>query len=176
MTDHNGPGPAEPKPGDEQQSAGRRVDRRQLRRWVPLTAGVTSLFIGLGYIVEGVLPGLTERRLKGLSYLGSLTRTADIIIGLLLLLVSHGLRRRKRRAWEAVLALLAAGLLVHLVSGLIAFARDGVQPPLRPVSTTVSVLLIVALIWFRREFYAVGDPQPAGGRSGCCVTSWWPTC
>ncbi len=159
MTDHNGPGPAAPKAGDERPSAGRAVDRRQLRRWVPLSAGVTSLLIGIGYIVVGVNPGLTERRLRGLSYLGSVTRTADVIIGLLLLMVSHGLRRRKRRAWEAVLALLGAGVLVHVVTGLVAFERDGAKPPLRPVSTAISVLLIVALIWFRREFYAVGDPR-----------------
>ncbi len=159
MTDHNGPGPAEPRTGDDEQPAGRAVDRRQLRRWVPLTAGVMSLLIGIGYIVVGVNPSLTERRLRGLSYLGSVTRTADIIIGLLLLMVSHGLRRRKRRAWQAVVALLGAGLLVHLVTGLIAFDRDGAAPPLRPFSTAISVLLIGALIWFRREFYAVGDPR-----------------
>ncbi|MGO8956073.1 MAG: phosphatidylglycerol lysyltransferase domain-containing protein [Streptosporangiaceae bacterium] len=160
MTDHNGLGPAAPRTGDdEQQHATRAVDRRQLRRWVPLTAGVTSLFVGLGYIVEGVLPGLTARRLKGLSYLGSLTRTADIIIGLLLLMVSHGLRRRKHRAWEAVLALLGAGLLVHVVLGFLAYSLDpnGARPAFRPVSTTVSAILIVALIFYRREFYAVGD-------------------
>ncbi len=162
MTDHNGPGPAEPRTGEaERQSAGRAVDRRQLRRWVPLTAGVTSLFVGLGYIVVGINPGLTERRLKGLSYLGSLTRTADIIIGLLLLMVSHGLRRRKRRAWEAVLALLGTGVLVHVAVGFIAYIvdPDGARPAFRPVSTAISVLLISLLIWFRREFYAVGDPR-----------------
>ena len=162
MTEHNGPGPAEPRTGDgAQQPAGRAVDRRQLRRWVPLTAGVTSLIVGLGYIAVGVNPGLSERRLKGLSYLGSLTRTADIIIGLLLLMVSHGLRRRKRRAWEAVLALLGAGLVVHVVLGLVVYNADpdGVRPAFRPVSTAISALLIIALIWFRREFYAVGDPR-----------------
>jgi lysyl-tRNA synthetase, class II len=162
MTDHNGPDPAEPRTGDdERHSGGRPLDRRQLRRWVPLSAGVTSFVVGVGYIAVGVNPGLTERRLKGLSYLGSLTRTADIIIGLLLLMVSHGLRRRKRRAWEAVLALLGAGLLVHVVIGLVVYNSDpdGARPGFRPVSTAISALLIVALIWFRREFYAVGDPR-----------------
>src|SRR5258708_4792070 len=162
MTDHSGPGPAEPRTGDDaRHSGGRALDRRQLRRWVPLSAGVTSFVVGVGYIAVGVNPGLTERRLKGLSYLGSLTRTADIIIGLLLLMVSHGLRRRKRRAWEAVLALLGAGLLVHVVIGLVVYNSDpdGARPAFRPVSTAISALLIVALIWFRREFYAVGDPR-----------------
>src|SRR5258708_12034913 len=130
MTDHNGPDPAEPRTGDDEQQSGRRaLDRRQLRRWVPLTAGVTSFLVGVGYIAVGVNPGLTERRLKGLSYLGSLTRTADIIIGLLLLMVSHGLRRRKRRAWEAVLALLGPGLLAHSVIALVAYNSDPHAPP-----------------------------------------------
>jgi lysyl-tRNA synthetase, class II len=118
-----------------------------------------SLVIGLGYIVEGVAPGLTERRLHGLSYLGSVTRTADIIIGLLLLMVSHGLRRRKRRAWEAVLLLLVAGLAVHPgIAIVVHFADpDANRPSTRPISAAVSIILIAALLAFRREFYAVGD-------------------
>ena len=163
MTDHSGTAPAEHRTGHGEPPSPdpgvRSIDRRQRRRWVPLSAGLMSLAIGLGYIVEGVLPGLTERRLRGLSYLGSLTRTADIIIGLLLLMVSHGLRRRKRRAWQAAVALLAAGVVVHPLFSLIAgrIDPDGVRTALRPVSAIVSTILIAALIWFRREFYAVGD-------------------
>jgi lysyl-tRNA synthetase class 2 len=163
MTNQIGPGPAEPRTGEDERPAaspsGRTVDRRLQRRWVPLTAGVMSLVIGLGYIVEGVAPGLTERRLHGLSYLGSVTRTADIIIGLLLLMVSHGLRRRKRRAWEAVLLLLVAGLAVHPgIAIVVHFADpDANRPSTRPVSAAVSIILIAALLAFRREFYAVGD-------------------
>src|SRR5258708_35420602 len=119
MTAHSGPGPAEPRTGDDaRHSGGRALDRRQLRRWVPLSAGVTSFVVGVGYIAVGVNPGLTERRLKGLSYLGSLTRTADIVIGLLLLMVSHGLRRRKRRGRAGVLSLLGAGHLGRVGLGL----------------------------------------------------------
>jgi lysyl-tRNA synthetase, class II len=125
---------------------------------VPLTAGLTSLVVGLGYIIEGIAPG-SERRLHGLSYLASLTRTADIILGLLLVMVSHGLRRRKRRAWEAVVALLAAGLVVHSVLGPIlrGVAPHAARPPMRPVQAIISAILIGGLIWYRREFYAVGD-------------------
>jgi lysyl-tRNA synthetase, class II len=164
MTNQTGPGPAEPRTGDDERlpgsPSGRAVDRRLQRRWVPLTAGVMSLVIGLGYIIEGVAPGLTERRLHGVSYLGSVTRTADIIIGLLLLMVSHGLRRRKRRAWEAVTLLLVAGLLVHAVLPFIVHAvdPDGGRPAVHILPPTIiSAVLIVALLWFRRDFYAVGD-------------------
>jgi lysyl-tRNA synthetase class 2 len=160
MTDQSGPGPAEPITGDEDRlEAGRVLDRRQQRRWVPLTAGLTSLVLGIGYIIDGLLPGFSQHHLKGLDYLGSLTRTADVIIGLLLLMVSHGLRRRKRRAWEAVITLLAAGVIVHSVFGEIvhAFVPDAPRVPTRPVSAAVSAVLLVALVVFRREFYAVGD-------------------
>ena len=42
-------------------------------------------------------------------------RVADVIIGLLLLMLSHGLRRRKRRAWEGVTLLLAFSVVTHAV-------------------------------------------------------------
>jgi lysyl-tRNA synthetase, class II len=119
-----------------------------------------SMVVGLGFIIEGIAPGLTQRRLHGVSYLGSVTRTADIIIGLLLVMVSHGLRRRKRRAWEAVTLLLAAGVLVHTVLPYVAHAidPDGGRTNIHVVvPTVISAILIVALLWFRREFYAVGD-------------------
>ena len=184
MTDHSGPEPAEPKTGeDERQSAepaASGTDRASSCRWVPLTAGLTSLFIGLGYIVEGVLPGLT--RASGLNrsgYLGSLTRTADVIIGLLLLMVSHGLRRRKRRAWEAVMALLATGLVIHAVSAssLQRLIRTARWPAFRPVSTAVSALadrgpdLVPArVLRGRRPAHplagALGAVLPARGRPG----------
>jgi lysyl-tRNA synthetase, class II len=164
MTNQTGPGPAEPRAGDDERpgapQTGRAVDRRLQRRWVPLTAGIMSLIIGLGYIIEGIAPGLTQRKLHGADYLGSVTRTAEVIIGLLLVMVSHGLRRRKRRAWEAVTLLLVAALLVHTVGPFVAHAIDpGLGRPSVHVlaPTVVSAVLIVALVWFRREFYAVGD-------------------
>ena len=122
MTNRSGQAPAEPITGDDERQAEpavvRGTDLRQQLRWVPLTAGLAALIIGLGYIAEGLLPGLYHRRLRGLSdlapgTLANLTRTSDVIIGLLLLMLSHGLRRRKRRAWAAVMALLAVGLVIH---------------------------------------------------------------
>src|ERR1019366_7600211 len=41
------------------------------------------------------------------------TRTADVVIGLLLLMLSHGLRRRKHRAWQAVILLLGTLAFYH---------------------------------------------------------------
>jgi lysyl-tRNA synthetase class 2 len=169
MTEPSGPGPAEPVTGDErptEPSVVRAADLRQQLRWVPLTAGLMALVIGVGYIIEGLLPHLYHRRLRGLSDLApgtlvSLTRTTDIIIGLLLLMLSHGLRRRKRRAWAAVMALLAVGLVIHAGLGVIVHAlRPAVPvPPLHPVPAAFSAVLLIALYAFRRQFYAVGDPR-----------------
>jgi lysyl-tRNA synthetase class 2 len=168
MTDHSGPGPAEPITGEDERQAEpavvRGTDLRQQLRWVPLTAGLAALIIGLGYIAEGLLPGLYHRRLRGLSdiapgTLANLTRTSDVIIGLLLLMLSHGLRRRKRRAWAAVMALLAAGLVIHAGVGIALhqLQPDIPLPRVHPTEIAISAALLIALYAYRRQFYAVGD-------------------
>ena len=149
-----------------QPSVVRGVDLRQQRRWVPLAAGLMALVIGLGYIIEGLVPHLYHRRLRGLSdilpgTLVNLTRTTDVIIGVLLLMLSHGLRRRKRRAWAAVMALLAVGLLLHGGLGIATYAamtdNEHVRPVVHPVQMAGTAVLLVALFAFRGQFYAVGD-------------------
>jgi lysyl-tRNA synthetase class 2 len=169
MTEPSGSGPTktptviQERPAEP--SVARGADLRQQLRWVPLGAGLMAFVIGVGYIIEGLLPHLYHRRLRGLSdivpgTLVNLTRTTDVIIGVLLLLLSHGLRRRKRRAWAAVMALLAAGLLLHGVLGLITHLlvdREGPQVPLHPVAIASTAALLIALYAFRRQFYAVGD-------------------
>jgi lysyl-tRNA synthetase class 2 len=166
MTEHIGPRPAEPETGGEraEPSVIRGTDLRQQLRWVPLVAGLITLVIGVGYIIEGLLPSFYDRRLRGLSDLApgtlvSLTRTSDVIIGLLLLMLSHGLRRRKRRAWAAVMALLAAGLVIHAGIGIVIHTiRSQVPlPQLHPLPAVFSAALLVALFCYRRQFYAIGD-------------------
>ncbi len=166
MTEHIGPRPAEPETGGEraEPSVVRGTDLRQQLRWVPLVAGLITLVIGVGYIIEGLLPSFYDRRLRGLSDLApgtlvSLTRTSDVIIGLLLLMLSHGLRRRKRRAWAAVMALLAAGLVIHAGIGIVIHTiRFQVPlPQLHPLPAVFSAALLVALFCYRRQFYAIGD-------------------
>jgi lysyl-tRNA synthetase, class II len=147
-----------------QPSVPRAVDLRQQLRWVPLGAGVLALVIGLGYIIEGLVPHLYHRRLRGLSdilpgTLVNLTRTTDVIIGVLLLMLSHGLRRRKRRAWAAVIALLGAGLVLHTGLGVVTFtdSQHGTVRLAHPLQVVGTAVLLVALYAFRRQFYAEGD-------------------
>ncbi len=129
---------------------GREPDRRQKRRWVPITAGWLSLLIGLADVVSAVIPRLQlVHRLHRITpfvpgVLTNVTFTADVIIGLLLLMLSHGLRRRKRRAWQATCFLLAFSVLIHVVHA----------PYLAP--GVVSAILLAGLLFYRDEFYAVG--------------------
>src|SRR5262252_2965773 len=132
---------------------GRGPDRRQKRRWVPVTAGWLCLLIGLADVVSAVIPRLQlVHRLHRITpfvpgVLTNVTFTADVIIGLLLLMLSHGLRRRKRRAWQATCLLLGFSVLIHLVHA----------PYLAP--GVVSAILLAGLLFYRDEFYAVGDPR-----------------
>jgi len=85
------------------------------------------MLIGLADIAGQLVPGLPERyprlaqelhKINGVvpgTGLANAARTAGIIIGLLLLMLSHGLRRRKRRAWQAVMLLLAVNVVLHVL-------------------------------------------------------------
>ena len=108
-------------PAPASQQVVRPPDRRTQRAWVPVAAGWLCLLIGLADIIQVVRPSLyTVTRLHKFHAFvpGTLTNVAHtltVIIGLLLLMLSHGLRRRKRRAWQAVTLLLAASVVVHLI-------------------------------------------------------------
>jgi len=118
---------------------------------VPRSARWVALIIGLADIIEGVRPGIAYHyRLHQLTEVSNLTRTADILIGLLLVMLSHGLRRRKRRAWQAAVLALAGSLVLHL-----ALRRS--PPHLATMLVTAAIL--AALLFFRNEFYAIGDPR-----------------
>jgi lysyl-tRNA synthetase class 2 len=121
---------------------------------VPVVASLLSLLIGLAYIIEGARPNLySQYRLHKITelapgLLAQLTRTGDVIVGLLLL--SHALRRRKHRAWQGVVLLMTAEIVIHVV------VRDRHHAV---VSETGAAVLLVLLWFYRREFYARGDPR-----------------
>jgi lysyl-tRNA synthetase, class II len=161
MTDRGVPDAAATAAGEDDRPGRPRpprpADRRQQRRWVPLTAGWLAFLIGAADVILGARVGVLYRHFNhplrqfaelAPGTLAGLTRTADVIIGLLLLMLSHGLRRRKRRAWQGVLVLLASSAAIH------ALVRDRHLVP-----AAVAAALIVILLCYRREFYAVGDPR-----------------
>jgi lysyl-tRNA synthetase, class II len=150
------PADAEAGPADGQPAA-RPPDRRHQRRWVPVTTSIVAFLLGLAYIIEGFRTRVIYSHLKhplhrlteiAPGVLAIVPRVADVIIGLLLLMLSHGLRRRKRRAWEGVVVLLAFSVVTHAVL------------PGRHILPAVVTVVLLALLWFyRKEFYAVGDPR-----------------
>ncbi len=129
------------------EKAGHFADRRRQHVWVPRTAALLTALVGLSDIAA--IFNKSDLQSKLHKYLvpgtvSNVTRTADVLIGLLLLLLAHGLRRRKRRAWQAVEALLAFDIVIH-------FFRH------RYPTAIVALVLLIALIYFREEFYAEGD-------------------
>jgi lysyl-tRNA synthetase, class II len=121
------------------------------RGWVPGVAALLTALIGLSDILNIFRPDLVHR-LHKFVYLvpGTLTtvaRSADVLIGLMLLMLAHGLRRRKRRAWQAVIMLLAFDIAIHFIHAQ------------RIYTSIVSLVLLIALLYFRDEFYAEGDPR-----------------
>ncbi len=155
--ERSAPAPASPAAGEEGQDgrahAARAPDRRHRRRWVPISTGWLCLLIGLADIVGVAIPGLhLHYRLHNISAFvpGTMTNvasTATVIIGLLLLMLSHGLRRRKRRAWQAATVLLAFSVVIHVVH------------PLYRIQGFAAAAVLAVLLFFRAEFYAVGDPR-----------------
>ncbi len=145
----NGADLPEARGGSSRWTHGDPVDRRHQHAWVPASAALLTLLIGLSDILALFRPDLVYR-LHKINYLvpGTLTtvtRSAEVIIGLMLLMLAHGLRRRKRRAWQAVAALLAFDIGIHVTN------------THRMTTTIVAAVLLVALLYFREEFYAEGD-------------------
>lgn len=179
MTDRNGPGPAGPfsgKPrrtdGPAAESGAARVparaggpDRRLQHRWVPRLASLLVLATGLMFVIFAINSGLYQQVYTGrlhaaqtaMPFIVGLTETARVIIGLLLLMLCHGLRRRKYRSWQAVMVLLVvAGVtnLVRIYHYMHAHGHMGL-----PVGLVITLALIGLGWYYRAEFYAVGDPR-----------------
>ena len=141
----------EEKTGLPQLKGGRR------RAWVPGIASLLCLVIGLSDVLAIFKPAWHARLHNVNAFvpgtLTNVTRSADVIIGLMLVLLAHGLRRRKRRAWQAVLALLVFNIVIHFLH----FPRDP-----RPYSAVVAIVLLAVLLFFHEDFYALGDPRTRG--------------
>src|ERR1700678_4138622 len=124
--------------------------------WLPPIAALLVFLIGLSDILTVFKPQLVNKfhKLKPFvpGTLTNVTRTSDVLVGLLLVLLALGLRRRKRRAWQAVLALLVLDIVIH-------FQHFPHFPHGTTISSFVAVVLLVGLLFFHREFYAVGDPR-----------------
>jgi lysyl-tRNA synthetase class 2 len=141
-----------PRPGAE---------RRSIRRWGPVTAGVLTFLLGFRDIAMVVRPTLWGRvRVIDRVLPGGVSRAvvhgasgaALVVTGALLILLSHALRRRKQRAWRAVVALLGVSILLHVLHR---EATPGEMVDWLPLEGGV----LIALLVFRDQFFARGDPR-----------------
>jgi lysyl-tRNA synthetase class 2 len=127
--------------------------------WIPLVASLLTFLIGIYSVADVFQSGvhLHEKLHKVNAVvpgtLTNVTRTSDVIVGLLLLMLARGLRRRKRRAWQAVIALLVLDILIHLP------LRYPMHFHFFSISTIVAIVLLAALLYRHADFYAIGDPR-----------------
>ncbi|MHB2021861.1 MAG: phosphatidylglycerol lysyltransferase domain-containing protein [Mycobacteriales bacterium] len=121
------------------------------RRWAPGVAAFLTAVVGVIDVVSALTPEIASRMHLLLQWVpGAIAHAAaalTLVIGVLLLLIAHGLRRRKQRAWRAATGLLALSVVLNLVKGL------DVE------EAAVSGALLGASIWLRNEFRAAGDPR-----------------
>jgi lysyl-tRNA synthetase class 2 len=126
------------------------LERRRQRRWVPAIVGWLTFLVGLLDVVGALLPEWHRRLVRFDEFVpgvaNNAARTATLVAGMLILLLSHALRRRKRRAWRAIVGLLALTVISHIVKD---FA----------ISAVVAAALLGLLVYYRAEFYATGDPR-----------------
>ncbi|MEU2388529.1 phosphatidylglycerol lysyltransferase domain-containing protein [Streptomyces sp. NPDC012461] len=157
---------AVPRPADRAEHTGRErpargtrlvgTARRLLRgprpESVPLLVGRACALVGLLDIAAGVFPRFRHSRMHALAEvlpgaLGPFAAALALSAGVLLLLLAHGLKRGKRRAWRAAVALLPAGAVAqfayrHSVAGVV-----------------LSLLLLAVLLRHRGQFAALPDPR-----------------
>jgi lysyl-tRNA synthetase class 2 len=123
----------------------------RLLRGVPTAFALATVGLGVVDIVSALTP---ERagRLKALTtvvplQVANAASASTVVVGLLLVMLGHGLRRRKRRAWRGAVGLLLLSSALHLAKGL-----DGEE-------AAVTLLMAVLLILLSGQFYAAGDPR-----------------
>jgi lysyl-tRNA synthetase class 2 len=119
---------------------------------VPTFVGTACAVVGLLNVAAGVFPRYRHSRIHVLAgiFPGAVTSFAvatSVIVGILMLMLAHALKRGKRRAWRAAVVLLpvsaAAELLRH-------HSRFG---------ALISLVLLALLITYRDQFFARADPR-----------------
>ncbi len=119
---------------------------------VPLLVGRACALVGALDIAAGVFPRFRHSRMHAVAEvlpgaLGPFAAALSLSTGVLLLLLAHGLKRGKRRAWRAAVALLPAGAVAQFTY------RHSI------VGVLVSLALLAPLLRHRDQFDALPDPR-----------------
>ncbi|MFI1227100.1 MULTISPECIES: phosphatidylglycerol lysyltransferase domain-containing protein [unclassified Streptomyces] len=141
--------------GDNSVSVPQRV-RRLLRgprpESVPTVVGTACTVVGLIDVAAGVFPRFRHSRMHTVAEvlpgaLGPFAAALSLSAGVLLLLLAHGLKRHKRRAWRAAVVLLPAGAAAQFAY------RHSI------VGVLVSLTLCWLLVRHRDQFRALPGPR-----------------
>ena len=124
----------------------------RLRKMAPKFIGRLAYLIGLFNIIENVFKPFkaTARKLDHFFpvAVNSTAFATALFTGILFLLMARGLIRRKRRAW--IFAVIAVSLNM---------ASDIFRIHHHPYQLSATAVLLIFLIIFRSEFYALSDPR-----------------
>ncbi|MFJ2906423.1 phosphatidylglycerol lysyltransferase domain-containing protein [Streptomyces sp. NPDC087212] len=119
---------------------------------VPVLVARAGALVGLLDVAAGVFPRFRHSRMHTIAEvlpgaLGPFAAALSLSSGVLLLLLAHGLRRRKRRAWRAAVVLLPAGAVAQFMY------RHSV------IGALISLALLAPLLIHRDQFAALPDPR-----------------
>ena len=117
----------------------------------PLIIGRLAYLIGLFNILSNTFRPFrpSAKRLENYIplFVNSTAFATTVFTGIALIIVARSLIRRKRRAWNLAVII----LLINLVSDFFRYYRH-------PLQLALSSGLLIALIIWRKDFYAVSDP------------------
>ena len=102
-----------------------------------VVANIFKRFQPVAHRVDKFIPGLVN----------STAFSTALFTSLILILVARGLGRRKRRAWNIAILVLTFNLL-----------SDFFRYHHHPLQVVPNALLLLTLIIFRKDFYAISDP------------------
>lgn len=122
------------------------------RRLIPIVLSRVTLIAGLFNIFANLFRPFRKpaRALDHyfLVYLNSTAFATTVLTGVMLLVLSQGLKRRKRRAWNLTILILS----INLFADLFRFHRH-------PVQILLSASLLTVLAFCKEDFYAKSDPK-----------------
>jgi lysyl-tRNA synthetase class 2 len=119
---------------------------------VPVLLGRACALVGLLDVAAGVFPRFRHSRMHAIAEvlpgaMGPFAAALSLSAGILLLLLAHGLKRGKRRAWRAAVVLLPAGAVAQFTY------RHSV------IGVLISLALLAPLLRHRDQFAALPDPR-----------------
>jgi len=122
------------------------------QRWIPIWIGRATFLVGLFDILASIFRKFRApvHKLDHVFpvFLNGSALATSIFTGLVLMILARGLSRRKRRAWILALIMLSANLVAEIFKANHHLAQ-----------ISLSALSILALVIFRKSFYAKSDPS-----------------